>query len=207
MRARRPRRPAPLPVALRRHPSREHGRSLSRGAPRRYEWRAVRLHALAFGNGGTADADHPKPSGMKPELLQETIAFIYSPDNMQQVAFGSMDIKLSDGTVKEVPATMRTICKEAIFKDYASKRRDPQGARWFGEKGEPGSFRYNGLGRTKFLEAAELLRDEDELIGIAHRLLRHADFPVEGLGGGIAGLRRSCVRRRCCRSASAATQR
>jgi len=46
---------------------------------------------------------------------------------MQQVAFGSMDIKLSTGETKSVP----------------------------------GSFRYSGLGRTKFLEAASLAAKGD----------------------------------------------
>ena len=93
---------------------------------------------------------------MKLETLKDAIAFIYSPDNMQQVAFGSMDIKLSNGEVLNVPATMRSKCREALFGDYSNARRHPQGKRWFGKANEEGSFKYNGVGRTKFLAAAEL---------------------------------------------------
>lgn len=102
-----------------------------------------------------------KPAGTQSAAMKEAIAFIYSPDNMQQVAFGSTDIKLSTGEILTVPATMRTICREKIYEDYARKRRDPRGKRWFGAKDAPGSFRYSGLGRSKFLEAAELAAKGD----------------------------------------------
>ena len=118
------------------------------------EWRGARFHAAAFGSAGTAEADAPRPGGVNRAKMQDAISFIYSPDNMQQVAFGSKDITLSTGEVFEVPATMRTICREKLFDDYATARKDPQGKVWFGEANAQGSFRYNGLGRTTFLEAA-----------------------------------------------------
>ena len=127
----------------------------------KYEWGCVRLHALAFGNAATAEADAPKPAGLSEVKLKDAIEFIYSPDNMQQVAFGSMDITLSSGETMHVPATMRVHCRQKIYEDYANARRDPQGKVWFGEKGAPGSFRYHGLGRTKFLEAASLAAKGD----------------------------------------------
>ena len=118
------------------------------------EWSRARLHAVMHGVAGTAPEDVPAPVGVKPELLREAIEFIYSSDNMQQVAYGSMNIELSDGTTLEVPATMRTNCREKLFEDYARARRDPQGKQWYGEANAPGSFRFNGLGRSTFLKAA-----------------------------------------------------
>ena len=98
---------------------------------------------------------------MKSAPLKDAIAFLYSPDNMQQVAFGTMSIRLSNGDVMEVPATMRTKAREQIFMDYAEARRNPRGKTWFGPKHKQGSFRYDGLGRTKFLEAAVLAAKGD----------------------------------------------
>ena len=68
---------------------------------------------------------------MKSAALKDAIAFLYSPDNMQQVAFGTMSIRLSNGDVMEVPATMRTKAREQIFMDYAEARRNPRGKTWF----------------------------------------------------------------------------
>ena len=125
------------------------------------EWGMVRLHAAMFGGGGTAEADVPKPAGVDPKKLEEVIEFVYSGDNMQQVAFGSMDITLSTGETLEVPATMRTLCREKLFEDYASARRSQSGKRWFGPKNKPGSFRFNGVGRSKFLEVASIAAKGD----------------------------------------------
>ena len=42
----------------------------------KYEWRCVRLHALTFGNAGTAEADAPKPQRIRDRSkMQDAISF------------------------------------------------------------------------------------------------------------------------------------
>ena len=62
--------------------------------------------------------------------MQDAISFLYSSENMQQVAYGSSEIKLSSGEMLAVPSTMRTMCRSMLYVQYAEERKDPQG-NWF----------------------------------------------------------------------------
>jgi hypothetical protein len=68
-----------------------------------------------------------------------------------QVAFGTQNLKLSDGTERDIPSTLRTQCKEHLFRKYATERQSESGKNWF-NKGETDAFRYEGVSRDVFLE-------------------------------------------------------
>ena len=125
------------------------------------EYRAVRLHACAFGAAATAEDDHHKPQRLDQRRLKEAVEFLFRSDNMQQVAYGSKDITFPDGTTQSVPDTLRVKCRETLYQQYARERQAARGKCWCGEKGKPGSFCYDGLSRTKFLEAADLAAKGD----------------------------------------------
>ena len=120
----------------------------------------TRLYAMQNGAAAPAPPEARARSKLDIVKVKAAAAFLSSPANMQQVAFGTMDIRLSDGTSVEVPATMRTVCREQLYRQYVQGQRrlgaNEDGGVWFGEKGAAGSYRYEGLGRTKFLELAEL---------------------------------------------------
>ena len=125
------------------------------------EYRAVRLHACAFGAAASAEEDVHKPQRLDRRRLKDAIAFLYQSDNMQQVAYGSRDISFPDGTTQPVPDTLRVKCRETLFEQYARERQASNGKCWCGEKGKEGSYCYDGLSRTKFLEAADLAAKGD----------------------------------------------
>ena len=62
--------------------SRELGLMLS---PR--EYRAVRLHACAFGAAATAEEDVRVPQRLDQRRLKEAVQYLFRSDNMQQVAY------------------------------------------------------------------------------------------------------------------------
>ena len=106
----------------------------------KYEWRAVRLHALTFGCAATADADVKKPQRMSPSRMKDAIGFIFRSENMQQVAYGMRNLELSDGGNLPVPAALRTKCRAALYHDYAEARKAADGCCWHGKKEEQGSY-------------------------------------------------------------------
>ena len=120
------------------------------------EYRAVRLHACTFGAAATAEEDVHAPQRLDQRRLKEAVVYLYRADNMQQVAYGARDIVFPDGTSQAVPDTLRVKCRETLFQQYARERQAANGRCWCGEKDKEGSFKYDGLSRTKFLEAAKL---------------------------------------------------
>ena len=112
----------------------------------------ARSHAAAFGVG--------KNSFMPQEIrrcrvnavhFEEALKFISNSDNMQQVAFGSTELTLSNGDILKVPAALRRELRSHMWREYKKLHLNHQGE-------------YSGgVGETKFYELSKLATSGGQL--------------------------------------------
>ena len=100
-------------------------------------------HANAWGIACTA----PKPVHVSVRIststLTQVMAHIKNPVFIQQVAFGSKDITLSDHTTLKIPKLQRRQLRERMWELYEAQHTDEEGY-------------YSGVSRSTYLEAVNL---------------------------------------------------
>lgn len=84
------------------------------------KWRIdeARRHAALYGPGTSKEVTKAHRARMDPVKVDHFIDFISQPHFLQDVAFGTRIIKLSDGTTLEIPNVIRTVTSSRLVNLY-----------------------------------------------------------------------------------------
>lgn len=84
------------------------------------KWRIdeARRHAALYGPGTVKEVPKTHRATMNPVKVDHFIDFISQPHFLQDVAFGTRNMKLSDGTVLEIPNVIRTVTSTRLVNLY-----------------------------------------------------------------------------------------
>ena len=85
----------------------------------------ARAHAAAWGPGRVAPSRRVFRLRVNRTRFEDAFRFISDLENMQQVAFGTKDLRLDDGTVISIPGTMRIALREYMWKRYKNSTPEP----------------------------------------------------------------------------------
>ena len=87
----------------------------------------ARSHSKAFGAGRDAFHRDLHILRINATHYEEALETIYNPCNMQEVAFGTKELKFSDGTSLIISAKQRKNLRELIWREHLKLHTDEEG--------------------------------------------------------------------------------